>query len=392
MYLTHLSLTNFRNFHKFDISLPKGTILIEGANAQGKTTLLEAIYFLSTFTSFHTKSDREIINFIEAKNPLAVSRIVASFESQGTSHQFEVRIIQQQNNLSNPTVRKEVLFDGSKKKANQMIGRFSAVYFIPQMMRILDGTPSERRRYIDMTIAQTIPHYAPILNQYNKLLARRNALLKQLAENRGQNEQQLDYWDEELATKGAKIMFARWKAVKEILPIAKDIFQHLTDEKEEFSMAYLPSLASFENIYGNGNQSAIPTEKEIKTLLLTTLQEKRTEQIYRGITTTGPHRDDLLFTSNGIDLGKYGSRGQIRTTLLTLKMTEIDWIHQTTGNMPVLLLDEVLAELDKKRRQSLLDSLGKFGQALLTTSERDQFSSDFLEKTTLWTIHQGMLL
>lgn len=387
MYLKNLSLTNFRSFQKLDVSLPKGTILIEGDNAQGKTTILEAIYFLSTFTSFHTRSDRELINFIEAKNPLAVSRIKAEFATQSnTSHEIEVRIIQQQNNLSNPTLRKEVLIDGTKKRASQTIGLFSAVFFIPQMMRILDGSPSERRRYIDMAIAQTNPHYAPYLNQYNKLLTRKNATLKQIYQSNGNSADQLTYWNEQLSKIGAKIFAARHKAIEQIRPIAQNIFKDLTDHKEDFDIHYLPALETSLSL-----PEWINNEEQIEQNLLKLYQKNQKQEIYRGVTFIGPHRDEIAFYSNNLDLGKFGSRGQMRTTMLTLKMTEIEWIFQTTGQMPVLLLDEVLAELDKNRRDKLTESLKNFDQALLTTSEKEQFSTHFLENTTTWTIHQGML-
>ena len=387
MYLKNLSLTNFRSFQKLDVTLPQGTILIEGDNAQGKTTILEAIYFLSTFTSLHTRSDRELINFIEAKNPLAVSRIKAKFVTQQeTSHEIEVRLIQQKNNLATPSLRKEVLIDGAKKRASQTIGLFSAVFFIPQMMRILDGSPSERRRYIDMAIAQTNPHYAPLLNQYNKLLSRKNATLKQIYQAHGTNTDQLTYWNEQLSQIGAKILFARNKSIQQIKPIAQNIFKELTDQKEDFDIQYLPALETTPT-----KPDWIESEEHIQQNLLNLYQQHQKQELYRGVTFIGPHRDEIVFFSNNLDLGKYGSRGQMRTTMLTLKMTEIEWIHQTTGHMPVLLLDEVLAELDKTRRDKLTDSLKNFDQALLTTSEKEQFSDQFLSNTTTWTIHQGML-
>ncbi len=387
MYLKTLSLTNFRSFQKLDVNLPQGTILIEGNNAQGKTTILEAIYFLSTFTSLHTHSDRELINFIESKNPLAVSRIKAEFvTNHEISHEIEVRLIQQQNNLSAPSLRKEVLIDGAKKRASQTIGLFSAVFFIPQMMRILDGSPSERRRYIDMAIAQTNPYYAPFLNQYNKLLTRKNATLKQINQSHGKNSDQLTYWNEQLSQIGAKILFSRNKAIDQIKPIAQTIFKDLTDQKEDFNIQYIPALDN-----ASPKPEWIENEEQIQQNLLNLYQKNQKQEIYRGVTFIGPHRDEIAFFSNNLDLGKYGSRGQMRTTMLTLKMTEIEWIHQSTGHMPVLLLDEVLAELDKTRRDKLTESLKNFDQALLTTSEKEQFSDQFLSNTTTWTIHQGML-
>src|SRR4030066_949792 len=215
MRLTHLSLTNFRNFTRLDIDVPGGTGKRVGNNAQGKTSLLEAIYFLATLTSFHSNSDRQLINFIEARQDLAVGRIVADFSRGKENHRIEVRLIQEPNSQNGVKhLRKEVLLDGVKRKASEVIGQFNAVLFLPQMMGVIEGSPEERRRYLNLALAQVIPHYQPALAEYNKALLQRNALLKQLFERRG-DASQLDYWDDQIATYGAQLIHVRIRAVQE---------------------------------------------------------------------------------------------------------------------------------------------------------------------------------
>jgi DNA replication and repair protein RecF len=157
MYLTHLSITNFRNFARLDVDVPKGGVMLVGANAQGKTSLLEAVYFLATFVSFHAENDRQLINFLAARETLAVGRIVADFcrkdagQASPEAHRLEVRIIQESNDLNGATrLRKEVLLDGVKHKASEVVGKFNAVLFLPQMLRIVEGGPEERRRYLNL--------------------------------------------------------------------------------------------------------------------------------------------------------------------------------------------------------------------------------------------------
>jgi DNA replication and repair protein RecF len=396
MYLTHLALTDFRNFSRLDIDVPRGTLLLVGENAQGKTSLLEAVYFLSTVTSFQASNDRQLINFIASKEPLAVSRIVADYKRGGRSHNLEIRIIKEENGFNGASrVRKEILLDGMKRKANEIIGHFNAVLFLPQMLRVVEGSPSERRRYINLTLSQAVPNYAAHLSVYNKAITHRNALLKQLNE-RGGDPDQLIYWENQLTSDGAFIIEARIKALQEIEEISAMIHLDLTRGTERLRLNYLPA---YDPIPKKTNQFEmgldIPIDRRglsfenIKSGFQKKLIQKRPEEIIRGQTTIGPHRDDVCFMANSIDLGTYGSRGQIRTTMLSLKMAEIVWIKEKTGHWPVLLLDEVLAELDLQRREDLLSRLAKSEQALLTTTDLDLFTPEFVQNTRLWQVATG---
>jgi DNA replication and repair protein RecF len=396
MQLKRLSLTNFRNFARLDVDVPPATTLILGNNAQGKTSILEAVYFLATMTSFQAGSDRELVNFIEGRKELAVGRIVAEYVRAGRDHKLEVRIIKERNRLNQERVRKEVILDGSKKKLVEAVGHFNAVLFLPQMLSIVEGAPSDRRRYIDLALAQVDPHYAQSLNEYNKILSNRNALLKQLYEDKG-DPGQLDFWDERIAKRGAQLIFARIHAVQELEHNAARIHHELTHGREVLRLAYDPAydpLPKPENqpilLDAPTDRSAV-TEDKIEKGFHQALLELRREEIQRGMTTIGPHRDEIRFLANGIDLGTFGSRGQVRTTMLTLKMAEVDWIKARSGHLPVLLLDEVLAELDEVRRADLLKRVPDWDQVLMTTTDASLFAEDFVKTSRVWQIQDGRL-
>lgn len=399
MYLENLSLTNFRSFARLDVDVPQGSVLLIGGNAQGKTSLLEAIYFLATYTSFHASHDRQLINFLAARDPLAVSRIVAGYCRDGESHRLEVRIIQEANGLNGaPRLRKELLLDGIRLKTNEMIGKFNAVLFLPQMLRVIEGAPEDRRRFINLACAQVLPRYPAALTEYTRVLTQRNALLRQLNE-RGEDHKQLDYWDEQLVDSGAYLIYIRIQAIAELEHLVIGIHQDLTREREVLRLDYQPS---FDPTPKPAGQYSLPfnapidrtavTLDTIRREFLEKLQSQRSEEIVRGMTIKGPHRDELRFIENGIDLGTYGSRGQIRTAILALKLAEVAWMHKKTGQWPVLLLDEVLAELDANRRADFLVRLMISEQALLTTTDLDLFSPEFVHESTIWHVQEGRLV
>lgn len=396
MQLNRLSLTNFRNIARMDIDLPRGTILIHGKNAQGKTSVLEAIYYLATLTSFHAGSDRELINLISVRENLAVARIVGEYTKGDRDHRLEIRIIKELNNGGFSRVRKEVLLDGVKKRAREVIGHFTAVLFLPQMMQVVEGSPEERRRYLDLALSQVFPNYAAALSEYRKVLSQRNALLKQISEANGDAEQ-LTFWDQRLARYGAQIIAKRIQSIQELDHTAGRIHHEITAGKEVLRLDYQPSYDPLPNTGQQATLLYTPPDRsqfsqaKIETGFLEKLAEYRRLEIARGVTTIGPHRDDILFLANGIDLGTYGSRGQVRTTMMTMKLAEISWMKQKTGHWPVLLLDEVLAELDEERRADLLARVAQSEQALLTTTDLLLFDPEVIESWQQYYIQNGAL-
>ncbi|MBX3045823.1 MAG: DNA replication/repair protein RecF [Anaerolineales bacterium] len=396
MQLKRLSLTHFRNFARLDVEVPQQAVLIVGRNAQGKTSLLEAIYFLATLNSFHAETDRQLINFIEARNPLAVARLQATYERNGREHQLEIRVIKDQTRNGERS-RKEVLLDGAKKKASEVVGQFQAVLFLPQMLQIIDGTPRHRRRYLDLALAQVQTQYSENLSEFESVLTQRNALLRQLGENGG-DLSQLDFWDQRLAARGAQVLAARFRAIQELEQAAARLHHGLTRGAEVLRLSYQPSYDPLPAPAGQRTLLDAPTDRsgvsaeKIETGYLAALQKARREDMARGTTSLGPHRDELRFLGNGVDLGSYGSRGQVRTALLTLKLAELEWMHARSGQRPVLLLDEVLAELDESRRADLLERLrANSDQVLLTTTDFNLFTPEFLDTAARWEIEGGQL-
>lgn len=398
MYLTHLSLTNFRAFTRLDMEVPRRVLLLVGDNAQGKTTLLEAVYYMAAFTSLHAGLDRQIINFQASSDPLAVTRIVGEYRRNNQDHRIEVRLIQEANGANGTRFRKEVLLDGVKRPLSEVLGHFNAVVFLPQMTRIVEGGPEERRRYLNLALSQTIPGYAQALSDYANILSQRNALLKQLGE-RGGDQSQLAYWDELLSHRGAMLMHARIAAVHDLERYATRLHYQLTRSQEVLQLRYQPA---YEPLETPKEQYALPIDapvdrrgisvEQIQNGFLRRLGELRGEEIARGMTTIGPHRDELRFYANGIDLGDFGSRGQVRTSLLALKLAEVNWMKEKTGEWPVLLLDETLAELDSQRRVDLLAVLAESEQALLTTTDLTQFPENFVADSVVWQVQTGAVV
>jgi len=416
MLLTHLSLTNFRNFARLDLAVPGGPVLLVGGNAQGKTSLLESIYYLATFTSFHATQDRQLVSFFAAREPLVVTRIIADFQYTSekpaahtantvapvASHRLEVRLISERDLAGEARLRKEILLDGVARKVGEAIGAFNAVLFLPHMLRIVEGAPEERRRYLNLSLGQVMPRYAADLAEYQRLLAQRNALLKLLNE-RGGDSGQLTYWDEQLAELGARIIHVRIHAIRELERLAARLHHELTRGQEVLRLDYQPAYDPLPHTPSAAQgQYTLPMDapvdrsgqsiEKIRLGFLSRLEQLRSEEIQRGVTTIGPHRDELRFLGNGIDLGVYGSRGQGRTAVLAFKLAEVIWMKQKSGQMPVLLLDEVLAELDPARRIDLIQRVLESEQALMTTTDLDSFPPECVAKARLWQISAGQVI
>lgn len=397
--LKHLSLTNFRNYVRLEMEFPQGLLLIVGGNAQGKTNLLEALYYLSTFLSFQAENDRQLINFSAAQDALAVARIVAEYQRGLFDHRLEVRLILENENRNGVArLRKEVLLDGVKQKITAVVGHLSAVVFLPQSIQIVEGTPEDRRRFLNLAIGQVMPAYTEALLEYTRALQQRNALLKLLAE-KGGDADQLDFWDLEIARSGAKIIQARLQTIHELEELAAPLHRQLTRGKEGLACLYQPTYDPYPAHPARYRLPVnVPIERgqlslsQIQDGFLAALRKNRRQDIQRGLTTLGPHRDEVRFLSNGLDITIYGSRGQRRTAVIALKLAELEWVRKKTGFWPIFLLDEVLAELDPSRRQDLLYRLADCQQAVLTTAEAGLFEPTFLREVTVWQIDNGRVL
>ena len=398
MILKHLSLTNFRSYIRLDTDIPRRILLLSGGNAQGKTTLLEALFYCASFSSPLAASDRQLIQFGVLEDPIAVARMIVDFEREGSPHRMEVRVILE-NAEKGGRSRKEILVDGLKTPAQKAIGTFPCVLFLPQMTRILEGPPDERRRYMNIMLSQSVPGYARALSEHKQILTRRNALLKLLAERRT-DPAQLDYWDTMLAQRAAFLIRCRAGALLNLKKIAQEVHLQLTGSRELLSLGYLPGFDPLRSDQLSGRPGQNPTDEaavfalsdaDITAGYVRYLKEFRENDIRRGSTSAGAHRDDFSIFSSGIDLCTYGSRGQIRTALLSLKLAEIEWMRERTGTSPLLLLDETLAELDEKRSMDLLSRLEQYDQAILTTTDQTHFPPSFSENNTIWQVSGGII-
>jgi DNA replication and repair protein RecF len=405
MLIRHLSLTNFRLYARLEASLPPGPLILVGANAQGKTSLLEALYYLATGQSHHAASDRQLINFLTLRTEaLPFARIVAEAAGQTdpAPRRIEIRLVVDAAQPAGPDsglgrLRKEVLINGVKRRVGDLAGQINAVLFLPQDLSLVEGPPAERRRYLDLALSQVDPAYAFALAEYGKVLTQRNALLKQLQE-RGGPDSQLEFWDERLCEHGALIFNARAAALANLETLAAALHRDLTGGADGLRLAYHPAYDPAAAPEGQlGLPLDVPVHRdglpvaEVQAGLRARLQATRAEEIARGMTLAGPHRDEVRFLANGIDLGAYGSRGQARTAVLALKLAEVEWMRMKTGEWPVLLLDEVLAELDVDRRRELLARLGGAQQCVLTTTDLALFPPEFVSRAAVWHVTGGRI-
>lgn len=399
MQLSHLSLTNFRNYGRLELDLQPGVTLLYGANAQGKTNLLEAVYYLATTRSQRTALDNQLLNWEadQAEEPLVVGRLVARVKRQDGERLLEMRLIREQQG-DQRSFRREALVNRRKVRLMDLLGNLRVVLFLPQDVQLVTGSPSERRRYVDITLCQTDAVYCRTLSRYNKVLEQRNATLRRILEE-GRGRDVLPVFTEKLVDLGGHIFARRADFVAAIAREAQRIhYEALTDGRETLRLNYLPQL--YNANYTNGSDATSEqvawaewleeaSAEHAADRFRQALQEAEETDLARGRTTLGPQRDDWAFVVNGRDLGSFGSRGQQRTAILALKMAEITWMAAETGDSPVLLLDEVVAELDERRRALLLDYVQRGTQAVLSATDPAMFTGDFLQEAEVLEVREG---
>jgi DNA replication and repair protein RecF len=398
MHLTRFSLTNFRNYIRLSLDMPQHTIILQGANAQGKTNLLEGIYYLAIAKSPYATNDAQLVNWLAAQDDLPHARIEADLAHGNTQTRIEITLARPKK--ASTGYRKHVRINGLPKRVTDLIGQVNIVLFVPQDITLLDGPPSERRRYLDVTLCQIDRPYYRALTRYNRVLERRNHLLRTLRE-RGGSLDQLDFWDQELAEHGALIIARRQKAVIELETWAQPVHLDLSGGLERLRLRYLPSFDprrppedDLQMSLGLDLPPPISTPQEpaaICPAFLERLRATRAREVQRGLSLTGPHRDDVRFLDGQIDLHLYGSRGQQRTAVLALKLAEMALMNQVTGERPILLLDEVMSELDANRRRYLCAQLDQVEQAIITTTDLDALTPQIIERAAVYRISKGHL-
>lgn len=400
MYLQHLSLTNFRNYVRLELDLPASAIVLQGANAQGKTNLLEAIYYLATSRSPHTTADRQLINWLADEEPLPHARLVAKIAKGDTIYRLEITLIKRAG-ANGIRLQKEIRINGVRRRAMDLLGIVNAVLFRPQDMELVDGPPGRRRQYLDATLCQVDRSYCEALRDYNRVIEQRNALLRSLRERGRTAGDELVFWDERLISSGAQIIAARRSALAELERLAQPVHRALSGGKETLRLRYAPSFDPTrepDTAYQIALDLDVPvtlselpsvTPSQIAESFRAHLRQTQREEVLRGVTLLGPHRDDFHSEANGADLRIYGSRGQQRTAVLALKLAETQFMLQETGHQPILLLDEVMAELDRHRQRHLLRAVKGVQQAVLTTTAWDVFGEEFLSQALRLGVQAG---
>jgi DNA replication and repair protein RecF len=398
MRIEHLSLKNFRNYTRLEARFPEGNILLHGQNAQGKTSLLEAIYYLATSTSPYTTSDRQLINWRTEDEPMPFAQISAEIlATDRTISRLSITLVREEANSPGERFKKEIRLNGVSRRRMDILGVVAVVMFLPQDLILVEGAPSNRRRYMDGTLNQIDAAYSEALNTFEKVLIQRNALLKQIGRGRSAVVE-LEYWDEQLTETAAVIIAGRQRFLREIENEAAQIYRDLTGNKEDLKLSYVPSFEP--TAEGDGQLSfAIPgldlhrqlAPSQIAPQYMESLAQSRREEVDRGMTLSGPQRDELRFYVNNRDLGLYGSRGQARTAVMAIKLAELAWMREKIGEYPLLLLDEVASELDEFRRGYLLEQIQGASQAVLTTTEPTIFPDSFLSAATVWEVNAGQI-
>ncbi len=395
MQLTRLQLEQFRNYAQLDLAVPPRGLLLFGANASGKTSFLEALYFLATTRSPKAGVERELIRWGsgEEYGVPPYSRIIGTTERNDGKAEVEITLATDPHVAASSggyevggarLTRKRIKVNGVPRHARDAVGTIKVVLFSPQDLELILGSPSLRRRYLDITIAQVDNHYIRQLNLYNRIVEQRNSLLKGFVqEGRSPDarevEQELSYWNEELVRLGAYVAARRDGIVRNLARLARARFARLTEGDKEFDIVYQAGIESHALRERGGDYDLSGRERIVARDFQGQLAAQRRQEYRRGMSLVGPHRDDLGFTLGGVDLGTYGSRGQQRLAVLALKLAEIDLIRDESGETPILLLDDAASELDPAHRRFVTE-----------TVERDQIQT-FLTATDLANYPTGLL-
>ncbi len=357
MIIKRLELADYRNYETLDLEFDKGTNILYGDNAQGKTNILEAIYMAATTKSHKGSKDKEMIGFGKEE-----AHIRTYIEKEGVGTRVDMHL--------RKAGSKGIAIDGQKiKKAAELLGLCNVVFFSPEDLSIIKNGPAERRRFVDMELCQLDSFYLYNLNHYNKIVNQRNKLLKDMYMN-PELKDTLAIWDSQLVSFGSKIVERRKLFVDQLNEIIYEIHKKLSGGKEELIISYEPDVA---------------IEEFEKSLRYNQDRDIRMKQ-----TSIGPHRDDFAFLNKDVDIRKYGSQGQQRTAALSLKLSEIELVKKIAKDTPILLLDDVLSELDSNRQNYLLNSIGDI-QTIITCTGLEEFVNNRFEVNKIYKVKNGVV-
>ncbi len=394
MFLSHLQLTRFRNFQHLDLAFAQPFTVLQGPNGAGKTNLLDSICYLATSRSHKTQTDAQSLATEDRHGTIPYFQIEGQV-CTGTGVQQRLCVYYGPRALRGQ-VTKILQVDGERVTARNLMGHLRAVLFIPEDTQLVAAGPGVRRRYLDITLCQVDQDYFDALLQYQKVLKNRNALLKrlQVAGHRTAApavRQELRFWDETLIQHGAAVTLRRAHWLQQIVESARSYHTRMTDGREQLDLIYRPAIQPRGSQDAKWQNPACITLAEWQTAFGQHLQNALSRDLGQSATSVGPHRDDFLFRSNDLLLGKFGSRGQQRTAVIAYRLAEVERIRQQCREAPLLLLDDVMSELDEIRRTTVVEALEALDQVIMTTTDWSHYTDEFLGQAACWKVCQGTL-
>lgn len=369
MKLTNLQLQNFRNYESVQLEFTDGVHVFIGENAQGKTNLMESIYALAMTKSHRTTNDKELIGWNKE-----FATIKGTVEKTTTKTNLELQF-----SKKGKIAKVNYL---EQKRLSSYLGNLNVILFAPENLTLVKGSPQNRRKFVDMELGQMSSLYLYDLVEYNRVLTQRNTYLKQLAIKKKQPDEYLDVLSEMLSELASKIVFHRLDFMKQLEALAIPIHDQLSLGREKFSVSYQATIPLEDGL----------TPSQMKEIYMNQFKKNQTREADQATTLIGPHRDDLIFYLNEVPVQTYGSQGQQRSTVLSLKLAEIELMKLSTGEYPLLLLDDVLSELDDDRQTHLIKAIENKVQTFITTTSLDGIKQQFINEPVVIPIEKGTIL
>ncbi|CCI84625.1 recombination protein F [Lactobacillus pasteurii DSM 23907 = CRBIP 24.76] len=369
MYLDHFIAQNYRNLTMVDTHFDKNVNIFIGKNAQGKTNLLESIYFLALTRSHRTSSDRELIAFDKD-----YTNIMGQVHKHG--REFDLRV------LISKKGKKVWINRVEQSKLSKYVGQLNAILFSPEDLELIKGAPSLRRKFMDQEFGQINSEYLYFASKYRQVLQQKNNYLKQLARGQAKDQIFLDVLSDQLAGIAAEIIFRRVQFLNYLNDQAQEAYEHISLASEKLTIRYRPSVSEIK-----------PSDsvEEIYQKLQLAFKNNKAAEIKKATTLLGPHRDDIAFFLNGKDAHLYASQGQQRSIALSIKLAEIKLVHHVTKEYPLLLLDDVMSELDHGRQSALLNYIHGKTQTFITTTDLEGISWEIIKQPKIYHLESGVV-
>ncbi|RHW53787.1 MULTISPECIES: DNA replication/repair protein RecF [Lactobacillus] len=369
MYLKHFIAQHYRNLHQCDINFDPNVNIFIGQNAQGKTNLLEAIYFLALTRSHRTNNDKDLIAFKQE---------YANISGRVYKSQLDLSL----RVLITKKGKKAWINRIEQAKLSKYVGQLNAILFSPEDLELIKGAPALRRRFMDQEFGQIDAEYLYFAGKYKQVLQQKNNYLKQLARGRTKDTVFLEVLSDQLAGVAAEIIVRRFKFLRYLDKYAKEAYKHISSSGELLQVTYRPSVSDI---------TSHDSLEEVYRKLRVSFQKNQTNEITKGTTLSGPHRDDIEFELDNKDAHLYGSQGQQRTIALSIKLAEIQLVHHLTDEYPLLLLDDVMSELDHNRQNALLNYIHGKTQTFITTTDLAGISWEIIKKPKIFRIKSGKI-